>query len=84
MAEDATPIEKLLTEAAEHVGRMPKSAGARELGARLERCRRTFESWMTLRPSEEQRHALREQIEEVLAIARTTSPTKKLRVPTND
>jgi hypothetical protein len=78
-SDDATPLEELLKEAAEYVARMPKSAGARELGARLEKCRRTLESWRTFRPSAEQRQALRQQIQEVVSIARNNSPTKRVR-----
>lgn len=77
-SDDAKPLEQLLDEAAEHVARMPKSAGARELGARLERCRRTLQSWGAFRPSDEQREALRQQILEVVGIARNVSPTRKL------
>jgi len=76
MSEHDVPIEQLLDEAEALVARMSASPGARELKERLARCRR---EWAASPPSEERRQALREQIDEVVRIARVTSPTVRSR-----
>lgn len=75
-------IDAAMTEAAEHVARMPKSPGARELGARLERFRAVMKRWETIPPDAEQVEALRAWVAEVTNLARTTSPTRRYRPPT--
>jgi hypothetical protein len=75
-------LEELLTEAETLVGRMPASPGANELSLRLARFRQTIERWNETRePTDEQLQALRDQVVEVLRIARATAPTVRLKRP---
>jgi hypothetical protein len=81
VTDDKLMIEQALLEAGEYVARMPPSAGARELRARLESFRRAVESWGTVhRPTREQVAALVEQVNEVRRIATTTAPTLRRRI----
>jgi hypothetical protein len=82
VADKQPPLEELLDEADRYAGRMPSTPGARELKARLEKYRRTMRGWAVHAPTGEQRTAMREQLGEVLRIARNTAPTLKRRVPT--
>jgi len=81
VGEKQPPLEELLDEADRYVGRMPATPGARELRARLEKYRRTMGGWAVHAPTDEQRAAMREQLGEVLRIARNTAPTLKRRLP---
>jgi hypothetical protein len=72
-------VEALLLEAETWVGRIPPTPGARELTTRLSRLRHAFEGWSFRKPTAEQRVALREEIDDVLRIARATSPTQRRR-----
>ena len=82
VADKLPALEELLDEADRYVGRMPATPGARELKARLEKYRRTMGAWPMHAPTDEQRVAMREQLGEVLRIARNTAPTLRRRVPT--
>lgn len=81
MSRDDVTIEELLRQAAQHVARMAPSPGARDLRTRLERCRQAVDKWRAVHPTDEQQQALRQQIDEILALARQTTPTRKMRRP---
>jgi hypothetical protein len=77
-------IEAAIREAREYVARMPPTAGARELKARLETFERVLQSWGTVhRPTTEQVDALIERVSEVRRLATSTAPTlrRKARDP---
>lgn len=80
VAERERALQELLDEADRYVARMPATPGARELKARLEKYRRTVDGWAVHPPTDEQRAAMREQLSEVLRIARNTAPTLKRRL----
>lgn len=79
MADDDSLIRKMLADAEGYVSRMPPTPGSRELRARLDKYRLAFEAWSTRAPTDEQREALRDQIAEVVRIARSGAPTVKLK-----
>jgi hypothetical protein len=71
--------EEALAEAIDQVARLPPSPGIRELRSRLDQYRRVVQAWATIPPGDEQRRALREQVDEVLRIVRSTAPTLRRR-----
>jgi hypothetical protein len=76
VADDRERIEQAILEASEYVLRMPSSAGARELRARLETFRRVLQSWGTVhRPTAQQVDALIERVNEVRRLATDRAPT---------
>jgi hypothetical protein len=80
VGDDRTRIDQALREAGDYVARMPPSAGARELKARLESFRRALESWGTVhRPTRHQVDALIEQVTEVRRLATDRAPTARRR-----
>jgi hypothetical protein len=80
--DDKERIEEALREAGEYVARMPPSAGARELKARLEKLRRAVESWGAIHsPAPSQVDAMIEQANEVRRLATDRAPTMKRRNP---
>ncbi len=70
-----------LNQAESHVTRMPPSPTQRRLAAALEFFRRTVENWKDRAPEDEELELLREHLAEVLHLAKTSSPTVKLRRP---
>jgi hypothetical protein len=72
---DRAEHDALLAEADARVERLPAGPGTRELKTRLDRLRRAVDAWGSRVPTEEQRAALQEQIEEVIRIARASAPT---------
>jgi hypothetical protein len=77
---DRARIEAAIREASEYVGRMPPTAGARELKARLETFQRVVDAWEIVhRPTPEQVDALIERVTEVRRLATSTAPTVRRR-----
>lgn len=60
------PIVERLADAIAAVDRLPPTPGSRALRTRLERYRHVIRGWVTFTPTEEQREALREQLDEIL------------------
>jgi hypothetical protein len=81
MTDRDAPVGQLLDEADACVARMPATPGARELRARLDQYRRVVAQWNQRPPADEQRRAMRDQVAEVLRIARATAPTLRTRRP---
>jgi hypothetical protein len=79
---DRESVEQALKDAESHVARMPSTPGTRELRARLDAYRRSMETWRHREPTTEQLEALDVGLAEITRIARTTSPTIKMRRPT--
>jgi hypothetical protein len=79
MTDRDAPVDQLLAEAEECVARMPSTPGARELRARLDQYKRVVAQWNQRPPADDQRQAMRDQVGEVLRIARTTAPTLRTR-----
>jgi hypothetical protein len=79
MTDRDAPVDQWMEEAEACVARMPSTPGARELSARLERYRRVVAQWALRPPTDDQRQALRDQVGEVLRLARTTAPTLRTR-----
>lgn len=62
---DASIVERL-ADAIAVVHRLPPSPDTRELRTRLARYSHVVRGWTTVSPTEEQREALREQLDEIL------------------
>jgi hypothetical protein len=76
VSEERARIEAAIAEAGDYVGRMPPTAGARELSTRLESFRRVVQSWGPVsRPTRQQLDAMLEQVAEVRRLAISTAPT---------
>jgi hypothetical protein len=78
-ADDRERIEQALAQAEAHVTRMQPSPATRHLKGALESCRRVLDGWSASPPTEAVLRALRERVQQTLHIARTTSPTVRLR-----
>jgi len=78
-ADERKRIEFALNQAESHVARMEPSPTTTRLKVALEIFRRSVDSWNTRPPTAEQLDLLREHVEEVLQLARSSSPTIKLR-----
>ena len=79
VAGDQLSIEAALAQAEAHVGRMAPSPSTEHLKSSLQAFRRTFESWDSAAPTEAELRCLREQVTSVLQLAKTTSPTVRIR-----
>jgi hypothetical protein len=76
MTDDRTEIEQSISEAREHVSRMPPTPGARELQARLASYLLRARSWPDAEPpSTDELRELRQAIGEVISLAKTATPT---------
>jgi streptomycin 6-kinase len=84
--DDKARIAAAIAEAREYVGRMPPTAGMRELRSRLETFERVVRSWGAIhRPTTEQVDALIERVNEVRRLATSTAPTVRRRArPENE
>jgi hypothetical protein len=78
-ADDWARIDQALNQAEAHVARMQPAPATEHLKGVLASCHRTMEGWSAAPPTYEQLHALRERVEHVLQLARTTSPTVRIR-----
>jgi|SRR5580700_3957967 hypothetical protein len=78
-ADDRERIEQALAQAEAHVARMHPSPATRHLEGTLESCRRMIDGWDVSPPTEDVLRALRERVQQTLHLARTTSPTVRLR-----
>jgi hypothetical protein len=78
-ADDREGIEQALVQAEAHVTRMQPSPATQHLKRVLESCRRAIDGWDRSPPSEEALRSLRERVQQTLQLARTTSPTVRLR-----
>jgi hypothetical protein len=76
---DRERIEQALAHAEVHVARMQPSPATQHLRRVLESCRRDMDGWKSSPPTEAELRALRERVEQALQLARTTSPTVRLR-----
>ena len=81
MGDDDAFIVKLLEDAERYISRMQATPGARELRSRLDRYRDAVHAWSITPPSGEQREALRDQLSELVRIAKGAAPTMKVRRP---
>ncbi len=72
-------IDLALGQAEAHVARMAPSPATDHLRASLDRFRRTVESWKGVPPSTAEVRRVREQVAAVLQLAKTTSPTVRIR-----
>jgi hypothetical protein len=72
-------IETALSEAESHVARMPPSHTTLRLQVALDRVRRSLDLWAASPPSQEHVRELRERVEETLRLAKTRSPTVRVR-----
>lgn len=82
LAAPATDLERIehgLAHAEVHVARMQPAPATQHLKRVLESCRRGMEGWRASPPTEAEVRALRERVEQALQLARTTSPTVRLR-----
>ena len=76
---DRQRIEQALAHAESHVARMQASPATQELKRVLESCRRVLDGWSTSPPTDDQLRLLQERVDRTLQLARTTSPTLRLR-----
>jgi hypothetical protein len=72
-------IEHALSQAEAHVARMAPSPATEHLQSALESLRRTVDSWRATPAGGEEVARLRAQVTSVLQLARTTSPTMRVR-----
>jgi hypothetical protein len=79
MSDVRTEIEDLIRAAREHVSLMPRTPGARELEARLASYRMRALAWSGTSRSIEELRELRQLVGDVIALAKTATPT--LRTP---
>ncbi len=77
--DDRARIEFALNQAESHLARTQSSPVTRRLKGQLERLRRTVDSWSARAPTREELDRLRERVREVLDLARTSSPTVRIR-----
>jgi hypothetical protein len=77
--EERESIEFALSQAESHTVRMPPSPTTGRLKVALQVLRRVVDSWDARPPTDEQLTVLREQVAETLRLARTNSPTVRLR-----
>jgi hypothetical protein len=78
-ADDRGRIELALAHAESHMARMQPSLATQRVKDVLESFRRTVDGWAALPPTEEEARALREQVEQTLQLAKSESPTVRLR-----
>jgi hypothetical protein len=78
-ANDREGIEQALAQAEAHVTRMQPSPATQHLKRVLESCRRAIDGWSASPPTDEALRSLRERVQQTLQLARTTSPTVRLR-----
>jgi hypothetical protein len=78
-ADDRARIERALILAESHVVRMPPSPVTQHLKDVLDSCCRTVNGWSASPPADEELRSFRERVERTLQLARTTSPTVRLR-----
>jgi hypothetical protein len=78
-ADDWARIELALAHAESHVARMQCSPATQHLKNVLESCRRTLAGWGASPPTGDELDALRDRVMQTLQVARTTSPTLRLR-----
>jgi hypothetical protein len=72
-------IEFALNQAESHLARTQPSPMTRRLKGQLERFRTAVDSWSTRAPTREELDRLRERVREVLDVARTSSPTVRIK-----
>jgi len=78
-ADDVGRIEQALAQAQGHVARMLPSPGTQQIQRLLQSFRFVMDGWSAAPPTEADVRALRERVELVLQLARTTSPTLRFR-----
>jgi hypothetical protein len=78
-ADDLGRIDRALARAESHLSRMQPSTVTQRLKGVLDSFRRTVNGWATSPPSDGEAAALREQVEQVLRLASSESPTVRLR-----
>jgi len=76
---DKERIEQAVTHAESHVARMPPSPRTQHLKGVLDSLRRTLAGWSASPPTDEEAQALQDRVLQTLEVARTTSPTVRLR-----
>jgi hypothetical protein len=76
---DWARIDQALNQAEAHAARMQPSPATEHLTGVLASFRRVMEGWSKAPPTDEQLQALRERVEQALRLARTTSPTLRIR-----
>jgi hypothetical protein len=76
---DKERIERAIADAESHVARMEPSPRTQHLRGALDSFRRTLAGWSASPPNGEELQVLRDRVLQTLEVARTTSPTLKLR-----
>lgn len=77
--EERARIEFAVSQAESYTVRMPPSPTTGRLKLALQVFRRVIDSWDTRAPTDEQLAVLRDRVAETLRLARTNSPTVRLR-----
>jgi len=77
--DDRGRIARALAHAEAHVARMQPSPVTQHLKDVLESFRRTMDAWAVSSPTDEEVGALLEHVEQTLQLAKTTSPTVRMR-----